>query len=46
MNEVARAVGRTNEMTSQVLGAADGLLRHSEDLDAQIDQFLQKIRAV
>ena len=46
MNQVAVAVGRTNEMTHEVLGAAEGLLRHSADLDDQIDQFLQKIRAV
>ncbi|MDP6690092.1 MAG: methyl-accepting chemotaxis protein [Alphaproteobacteria bacterium] len=46
MSEVAQAVGRTNEMTSQVLSAADGLMRHSSDLDTQIDQFLEKIRAV
>lgn len=46
MSQVAEAVGRTNEMTREVLGAADGLLRHSADLDTQIDQFLQKIRAV
>jgi len=46
VNQVARAAGRTNEMTSEVLGAADGLMRHSADLDAQVDQFLKKLRAV
>ena len=46
VNEVAQAAGRTNEMTSEVLNAADGLMRHSADLDAQVDQFLQKLRAV
>jgi methyl-accepting chemotaxis protein len=46
MSQVAEAAGRTNEMTNEVLGAADGLLQHSADLDSQIDQFLQKIRAV
>ncbi|MBT3333599.1 MAG: methyl-accepting chemotaxis receptor/sensory transducer, partial [Rhodospirillaceae bacterium] len=46
MNEVAQAVGRTDEMTTDVLTAADGLVRHSADLDSEIVQFLQKIRAV
>lgn len=46
MNEVAQAVGRTDEMTTEVLNAADGLVRHSADLDNEIVQFLQKIRAV
>ncbi len=46
MGQVAEAVSRTNEMTHEVLGAADGLLQHSADLDSQINQFLQKIRAV
>jgi methyl-accepting chemotaxis protein len=46
VNEVAQAAGRTNELTSEVLNAADGLMRHSADLDAQVDQFLQKLRAV
>ena len=46
MNQVSLAARKTNEMTSEVLGAADDLLGHSADLDAQVDKFLQKIRAV
>jgi len=42
MSQVAEAVGRTNEMTREVVGTADGLLRHSVNLDSKIDQFLQK----
>jgi methyl-accepting chemotaxis protein len=42
MSQVAEAVGRTNEMTREVVGTADGLLRHSANLDSKIDQFLQK----
>jgi len=42
MSQVAEAVGRTNEMTREVVGTADGLLRLSTDLDSKIDQFLQK----
>ena len=46
MSQVAEAVGRTNEMTREVVGTADGLLRHSTNLDSKIDQLLAKTRAV
>lgn len=35
----------TGEISRHVRRAADGLLGHSADLDSQIDQFLEKIRA-